>query len=176
MTLCKHHYLKLMLTLLMGVWASSAQGLSSDSQKRMYIHHADTIKYDDSAQKTILIGHVHLYQGTTHFTCQRAILFFTVNRQVKKLIAYGEPAYYSTIPKPDTPELHAKARAIRYLPVQKKVWFIGNSRITQDQQRLEGEKIFYNMNNKVVRTVANRHHKSVILINPKSKQHHDSST
>ncbi len=170
--------IKLQLTRLLflsgALVSTSSFALDSDSSAPL-LWQADKVAYNNKEHKTTFIGHVKFTQGSIRLYGDKAYMYLTPKNQVKKLVTFGNPAKYKSLPDPDKPELRAHSHKIDYRPIEKQVWLIGHGLVSQNNNTLQGNEIFYNLVTKTATTKASAKNKTRIIlkqsktpINPKS--------
>jgi len=150
--------------LLMPVSLLALEG--DDTQVMHIISDASTFNYKTGTN--IYEGHVKIDQGTTHLTADRVVTTNNSKHKMEEAIAYGltELAEYTTVPKPNDPVLHAKAKVIKYYPAKSMVYLEGNVIVTQGKNIFQGPVIVYNMKDQIVTAPPSKTGRATIIIEP----------
>jgi len=135
-----------LLALLLALGLSPAlPALPSDREQPIYIE-ADSVEIDDARGISIYRGNVHYTQGSTELTADEATVY-SEQRKLKKLVAKGHPARYTTLPEGKQEKITAEALTIIYLADREvyefhekaQLWYKGNeffgAFISYDAQR-----------------------------------------
>jgi len=120
-------------------------------QAKMYIG-ADSAKIDKLTGDSIYEGHVKIDRGTTHVTADKLTVKSADGKAVL-LTAYGNPqqlAHYQTKTSVDKPVLDAYALVINYYPPQRIVELIGQAKVTQGNNQINGPHLQYDLNKKIL--------------------------
>lgn len=156
---------------MLGCWillfSSSCIALSSDSKEKLFIT-ADTTIYNYKTGLNIYAGHVKVDQGTTHIVADRLTTRTNLQHKIREAIAYGEKeqAHYWTIPKLGDEPLHAKAKIIKFYPIDDNVILEKNVLVKQKENSFQGELIVYNMDEQTITVPATKTGRAVIVYNP----------
>ena len=96
--------------------------LKTDRQDIVHIV-ADSSVYNYKSGVNVFEGNVRIDQGTTHITADKLITKDNRYHKIQEAIAYGEKklAHYWTLPKLNEPEIHAKAKIIKFYPIETNV-------------------------------------------------------
>ncbi len=92
--------------------SAQAAALPSDREQPIFIE-ADSVEIDDARGISVYRGNVHYVQGTTELTADEATVH-SEKRRLKKLVARGRPARYSTLPEGEQVKMTAEALTIIY--------------------------------------------------------------
>ncbi len=104
-------FLLVALGLAPALWA-----LPADREQPIYIE-ADSVEIDDARGISVYRGNVRYTQGSTELTAEEATVY-SEQRKLKKLVAKGKPARYSTLPEGKQEKITAEALTIIYLADQ----------------------------------------------------------
>lgn len=145
----------------------SLLALEGDDQQVMHIN-SDSSTYNYKTGMNIYEGHVKIDQGTTHLIADRVVTNSNSHHKMEEAIAYGftQLAEYTTVPKPGDPELHAKAKVIKYYPAKSMVFLEGDVVVTQGKNSFEGPLIVYNMKDQIVTAPPSKTGRATIIIEP----------
>ncbi len=130
---------------LAGLWllslSSAVLALPSDRQQPIYIE-ADEVEIDDARGVSIYRGNVHYRQGTTELIADEATVY-SERRKLKKLVAKGNPARYSTLPEGEQDKMTAEALTIIYFADREIYEFRGKAHLRQRDNEFYGAFITY---------------------------------
>lgn len=150
--------------------ATQTLALESDKNEKVNIV-ADSGVYNYKTGIDTFEGHVKIDQGTTHITADKLITKRNQKHKIEEAIAYGlnELAHYWTLPNETDPEVHAKAKIIKFYPIASKVTLEHSVFITQGENSFKGELIHYNKNDQTITVPATPNARAVIVYNPEKK-------
>lgn len=136
-------------------YSSATLALDSDRFAVMHIT-SDSATYDRNQHTITYDGNVQVEQGTSHLDGDKVIVYQTPTNtnKIEQVIAYGNPAHYSTIPQAGKNRLYIEASKITYSPIKRTVLLEGNGKVTQDGNVFSGPHIWYDMINGVVHSLA----------------------
>lgn len=148
-------------------YASPSYALPDDQFKTLNII-SDKWVYDYKKGTHLYEGNVIVNQGSTHLTADRLIAKINQQHKIDEAIAYGfqTQAHYWTIPNPGEPMVHARAKIIRFYPVKSMVSLQGEVSVIQGENRFQGERIFYNMKDKIITVPPSKNSRSVLTYHP----------
>ncbi len=135
---------------------SPAWALDSDKYAAMHVI-SNTATYDRNQRIITYEGEVKMEQGTSHLDGDKVLVYQLPNsttNKIQKVIAFGNPAHYSTLPQPNKARLFVEALKITYDPNSKIVILEGNGQVTQEGNVFSGPHIWYDMANGVVHSLA----------------------
>ncbi|MGB6977378.1 MAG: lipopolysaccharide transport periplasmic protein LptA [Gammaproteobacteria bacterium] len=140
--------------------------LPSDRSKPTYIE-ADQVQYEQKTGTTVYIGHVKFDQGTSHLLADRLTVYKDPrSSKIQKMIAQGNLAQYTTLPKEGSNVLHASAKTIQYDPINNVVLLLGDALVTQEGNSFRGQHIEYNVTKQTVISAPSPNSKTTIVIQP----------
>ena len=144
--------------------------LDSDHKEKLNII-ADSGQYNFKTGVDVYEGHVKLDQGTTHVTADKLITKKNKKHKITEAIAYGETelAHYWTLPKQGDPDMHARAKIIKFYPLQMNVTLEKEVHITQGENNFKGELIHYNSKDQVITMPASTNGRAMPVFNPINK-------
>lgn len=145
-----------------------AFALPDDVKKTLHIV-ADGTTFNYKTGANEYVGHVRIDQGSTHLIADRVTTTNNSNHKMEEAIAYGlnnQLAEYYTQPKPGDAAMHAKAKIIKFYPIQSLVVLEGNVIVTQGKNSFEGPLIMYNMKTQVVTAPASKAGRATVVIDP----------
>jgi lipopolysaccharide export system protein LptA len=122
-----------------GAWA-----LDSDQYAQMHVI-SDSAIYNRDERTITYEGSVQAEQGSTHVDGDKIVVYKMANsdNQIERIIAYGNPAHYNTLPGPDKARLYVEALKITYDPNQKTVLLEQKAKVTQEGNSFSGPYIWY---------------------------------
>lgn len=141
--------------------------LPEDREKPVHIT-ADSSIFDYKTGTNTYEGNVKVDQGSTHLTADRVVTKTNSHHKMQEAVAYGlkQLADYSTLPKPGDALFHAKARVIKFLPIDSTVILETDVTVTQGENSFQGPMIIYNMKNQTVSAPASESGRATIVIEP----------
>jgi lipopolysaccharide export system protein LptA len=145
-----------------------SSAMPDDSQQTVHII-ADTSEFNYKTGVDIYEGNVKIDQGSTHVTADRIITQKNAQHKIVKAVAFGikKLAEYSTIPKKDDLEFHAKGKIITFYPLKSLISLEGDVTVTQGKNSFQGPVISYNMKDQIVTAPASNIGHATIVIEPK---------
>lgn len=150
---------------------TAAEALDSDKYEDMHII-SNTATYDRDQSVIIYEGNVQANQGSSHLDGHKIVLYQMPNdkNKIEKIIAYGKPAHYNTLPNPHKARLYVEALTITYDPNKKTVLLEENALVNQDGNVFSGPHIWYDMANGVVHSLTNsRNERTEMIIQPQKQ-------
>ncbi|HFD92468.1 MAG TPA: lipopolysaccharide transport periplasmic protein LptA [Gammaproteobacteria bacterium] len=153
---------------------AAAFALPSDREEPIYIE-ADSVEIDDARGISIYRGNVRYTQGTTELTADEATVY-SKDRKLRKLVAKGRPAHYSTLPEGEQEKMAAEALTIIYLADQEVYEFHGQAHLWHEDNEFFGAFISYDaQNDRVNARKGERGEDRVrVIIMPEKKKREDS--
>lgn len=157
-----HKYILLFLLL-----PISTLALDSDRNEKLNIA-ADSGIYNFKSGIDVYEGHVQIDQGTTHITADKLITKKNSQHKIQEATAYGniELAHYWTQPKPGEPEIHARAKLIKFYPIESNVTLEHDVHVAQGENNFHGELIHYNSNEQTIIVPSSANGRAVLVYNP----------
>ncbi|OGT37525.1 MAG: lipopolysaccharide transport periplasmic protein LptA [Gammaproteobacteria bacterium RIFCSPHIGHO2_12_FULL_37_14] len=153
--------------LLLFVFSLPVFALGADRQAVVHIV-ADSSIYNYKSGVNLFEGNVKIDQGTTHITADKVVTKDNPQHKMQEAIAYGikQLAHYWTLPKLNEPEIHAKAKVIKFYPIETNIVLEQNVILTQGENSFHGELILYNKNNQTIIVPAAKNGRAVLVYNP----------
>ncbi|VVC76123.1 Lipopolysaccharide export system protein LptA [Aquicella siphonis] len=144
--------------------------LDSDSQAKLHIV-ADSGTYNFKTGVDVYEGHVKIDQGTTHITADKLITKKNSRHKIEEATAYGMQtlAHFWTLPKLGEPEIHARAKIIKFYPLETNVSLEHDVRVIQGENSFQGEVIHYNSNEQTITLPASLNGRAVLVYNPEKQ-------
>lgn len=162
-----HNMLLTTFCLLLLYYPQHAFALQEDSKEKVYIV-SDSSVYNYKTGVKIFEGHVKVDQGSTHITADKLITKNNQQNKMQEAIAYGLQglAHYWTLPKVGDPEIHAKAKIIKFYPIDSNITLEQQVVVTQGENSFQGELIHYNRNDDTITVPASQNGRAVLVYDP----------
>lgn len=159
--------LRILPLLLLLMLPSLAAALDSDSRKTIKII-ADSWVYNYRTGTNVYEGNVRVDQGTTHITADRLITRNNDQHKIQEATAFGlqSLAHYWTLPKEGDPVIHARAKVIRFYPLESNVTLEQKVDVLQGKNSFQGELIHYNSKEQTITVPATKNGRAVLVYNP----------
>ena len=155
MTLQKHLKLVTLLTSLFFVSvAGQSHALPDDRNQPIHIS-SDTAEIDDRTGRSVYRGKVLMSQGSIKLKADQVTIINDDNG-ISKLIAIGIPAHFQQLPELDKSITHAFGNRIEYFVADERIELIKQAKLEQEQNVFTGERIDYDMKNRVVNAYADK--------------------
>lgn len=144
-----------------------SSALPTDKHEKVFIV-ADSTTYNYKTGMNIFEGHVKIDQGTTHITADKLITKSNPQHKIQEATAYGLEglAHYWTLQKVNEPEVHARAKIIKFYPIESNVTLEQNVLVTQGENSFRGQLIHYNSNDQTIIVPATKNGRAVLVYNP----------
>lgn len=141
--------------------------LPDDNQKPLNVV-ADSYALNFKTRTNVYEGNVKINQGSTELKTDRLITKSNAQHKMEEAIAYSleHLSEYSTIPKQGDKLFKAKAKIIKFYPLQSLVQLEGDVVVIQGDNSFHGPVIIYNMKNQTVTAPHNKGGRATILIQP----------
>jgi lipopolysaccharide export system protein LptA len=161
----------------MMMWTTTALALDSDEQQNLTIA-SDSADINRLKGTAMYYDNVVIDRGTTHATGDKVTTHNDNNNKLHEAIIESfnkNISHFKTLTELDKPALEAEAKTIKFYPEQNRIVFLGNAKITQGTDSIQGEHLEYDMLNQ--RLVASNQqtphdtgntHRTVIVIAPNS--------
>ncbi len=144
--------------------------LKSDLKLPCSIQSDQAVFYQNRNQ-AVFTGHIIVTQGTSKMTGDKVILYLDkTNKKAIRIIAYGQPATYTTQLDGEKEPMQAKADIINYYPTKAIVTLQKHAKIKQHGDSITGDYIKYDLNKQIVSSNSNKktNDKTTIIIQPKN--------
>ena len=128
---------------LLFLFAQNAVALESDRDQSVLVE-AHEVEMDFSSGTRIYRGNVSVRQGTIRIIADQIELIYK-GEQLDHGIATGNPAVFRQRPDGKDHDVIGTGRRIELDEIQNIVTFIGDARLRQDRDAIEGERIVYDM-------------------------------
>ncbi|HLB42999.1 MAG TPA: lipopolysaccharide transport periplasmic protein LptA [Gammaproteobacteria bacterium] len=153
--------------LLLFIFSHHAFALQIDHPSVVHII-ADSSIYNYKSGVNLFEGNVKIDQGTTHIRADKVVTKNNQQHKMQEAIAYGikQLAHYWTLPKPNELEIHAKAKIIKFYPIESNVVLEKNVILTQGENSFHGELILYNKNDQTIIVPAANNSQAILVYNP----------
>jgi lipopolysaccharide export system protein LptA len=144
-----------------------ALALDSDSKEKINIV-ADSGIYNYKTGVDVFEGHIRIDQGTTHITADRLITKKNNRHVIQEATAFGllNLAHYWTVPKEGDPELHARAKIIKFYPLESNISLEQSAHVAQGENSFQGDFIHYNSKDQTITVPASKNGRAVLVYNP----------
>lgn len=143
--------------------------LSSDTHKIAKFV-ADHVAFNYRNGTTVYTGHVTMDQGTTHLQANKVTIYRDPNGNINQVIATGTAgnlAHYTTLPDKQRQSIEAYGDTIEYYPAKQLAIIIGDGKVVQGKNSLQGSHIVYDLAKQtVVSSPSHPGNKSVIVLQP----------
>lgn len=148
-------------------YSLSAQALKEDRKATLYIA-ANSFTGNVKTGTKIYEGDVKIDQGTTHIRADRLVTKNNKENEIEEAIAYGYqvPAHFWTTPKIGDPELHAKAKIIKFYPIDFNITMEQDVHVTQGENSFQGELVHYNNNDETILVPKTKNARAIFVYNP----------
>lgn len=153
------------LALCTGLLFQAVSANEADKQKPIKIV-SDEVLMDSHKHYTVYTGHVIANQGTTNLAADKVITYEDNQNNITKIIAYGDPAKYNTLPDGETEKLYAEAKVLTFKPNDHMMHLRGHGKITHAGRLLTGEKIDYNLTSETLYSARHTTARTTIIIPP----------
>lgn len=134
--------------------ACAAHALPEDRQQPIEVS-ADSAERDEKAGTTTYTGRVQVDQGTIRIEADKVVLF-TEGKKVTRINAVGQPAKFQQQPEPNKGLVHAQGLTMDYLVSEEHVVLQQNARMEQDGSVVQGDRIDYYVNQRLVKAAADK--------------------
>jgi lipopolysaccharide export system protein LptA len=131
-----------LLTLGLGLTPCSAVALQSDAAQPMLIE-ADRVEVDEGKSTSLYLGQVQVDQGTMRLLADQVTVHHRSDRQIKYIIARGEPASYKQQLDGEQGEMQAFAKRMDYDADRDELILTGEALVIQGTDRIASERIVY---------------------------------
>ena len=128
---------------LLFLFAQNAVALESDRNQSVLVE-ADEVEMDFSSGTRLYRGNVSVRQGTIRIIADQIELIYK-GEQLDHGIATGNPAVFRQRPDGKDHDVIGTGRRIELDEIQNIVTFIGDARLRQNRDAIEGERIVYDM-------------------------------
>lgn len=145
----------------------SSNALPTDKHEKVFIV-ADSTTYNYKTGVNIFEGHVKVDQGTTHILADKLITKSNPQHKIKEATAFGMEhlAHYWTLQKINEPEIHARAKIIKFYPIESNVTLEQDVFVSQGENSFRGQLIHYNSNEQTIIVPATKNGRAVLVYNP----------
>lgn len=164
---------RLLSLLMLLLISQTLNALPSDDTALIYIH-SDSFHMEYKEGLATYQGHVVVDQGTRHLTADTLIIHRDSAGKVDKMTAYGKPAYFKTLPKPDNQWVSGHGDIIYNYPIQHNVELIQNAYLTQSGNSFSGDKIIYNTLTEIVDSPDSKTGQSLMVLQPANQNNQNS--
>jgi lipopolysaccharide export system protein LptA len=124
---------------------------------------ANNATLDDKTGLTTLTGDVKVVQGSMNITANKLVIYKDKNGDVSKMIATGNPAFFSQQQQVNQPVSKAWGSTMNYSVAKQTVTITGNARVEQLKDKFTGQKIVYHMDRALVQATGGKQRVKMIL-------------
>lgn len=151
-------------------YAINSFALDTDSKEKVNIM-ADSGTYNFKTGVDVYEGHVKIDQGTTHIIADKLVTKKNPQHKIEEATAFGtlELAHYWTQPKVGEPELHARAKIIKFYPIDSNVTLEYDVHVSQGENSFSGELIHYNSAEQTINVPASANGRATLVYTPTNK-------
>jgi lipopolysaccharide export system protein LptA len=119
-------------------------------QETAYLN-SDRATYDRKNHVSSYFGNIRYTQGASFLHADKLVIYDSeVDNSIEKVVAFGAPAYYSTVPDAKGDRIDAKALRIEYYPEKKIALLIGDGELMQKGNKFSGPYITYDLNKQTI--------------------------
>ncbi len=111
-------------------------------------------------------GHVIVDQGTRHLTADTLIIHRNTLGKIDKMTAYGKPAVFKTLPKPDNQWVNGHSLIIYFYPIDHNLELLHQAYLTQSGNSFTGDKITYNTLTEIINSPDSETGQSLMVLQP----------
>ncbi len=161
------------IALLITSFSSTLWALASDREQPIHIS-SDSAERNEKKGITIYTGSVQMDQGTLRINADKVVIH-SIDNEIEKIVATGQPAKYQQKPSPEKQMVVAKGDTIEYMPENEKLFLINNASLRQnDGTTMTGKRIDYDIKQSLVKAKGNKSNtkdeRIHMVIQPKRKQ------
>jgi LPS export ABC transporter protein LptC/lipopolysaccharide transport protein LptA len=133
----------------------------SPQGNKIYLN-SDRAVYDRKKHVSSYFGSVRYTQGVSFLHADKLFIYDNeVDHSIEKIVAFGTPAHYSTVPSEKEDRIDAKAKKIEYYPKKKIALLIEDGELIQKGNKFSGPHITYDLDKKTILSVG-----TTIVIKP----------
>lgn len=143
--------------------SNASSGHGGKQSATAYLN-SDKAVYDRKNHISSYFGNIRYTQAESFLNAEKLVVYDSkIDSSVEKVIAFGTPAHYSTIPGGSSGEkerIDAKALKIEYYPKKNMVLLIGDAVLEQKGNTFSGPYITYDLNKKTILSTAENNKKN----------------
>ena len=158
----------LLFIIINNIFTVTVFALPQDKKEKIFIV-ADSTVYNYKTRINVFTGHVKIDQGSTHITADKLITKSNAAHQIEEALAYGLEtlAHYWTTPKTNEPEIHARAKIIKFYPIDSNIILEQQVFMTQADNSFQGQMILYNTITQTITVPASSQGRATLIYHPK---------
>ncbi len=145
-----------------------AEQITPDSEQPLKIE-SSFVEFDDQKGIATYTGNVIANQGSRHLTADKLTIYRGENNKIDVMIAIGEPAHFQSQPDLQKPMGFGTANTIKYFTKEDKVDLIGNAKLEQDGDIVEGHFLIYFFQSGLLKSEPSIHQRTTVTLKPKDK-------
>ncbi|MGE3920024.1 MAG: LPS export ABC transporter periplasmic protein LptC [Gammaproteobacteria bacterium] len=127
----------------------------------------DRLKYNKNTGIGVYTGHAKVKQDQNKLMAEQIISYNDQSFHIVKVLAFGNPAYFETMPKNGQGLVYGTADAIEYLPKEQIAILRGHANVKQGRNSVNSPLIIYNIQNGEVKTMTNaKNERTTIIFEP----------
>ncbi len=148
--------------------SGSVYALPEDSSKPIDVD-ASSATFDDATGITTLTGAVKIIQGSMTIKASKMVIHRNKQGDVSKMIATGSPAFFTQQQLKGQPYSKAWGAKMLYSIADQTVTITGNARVEQLNDKINSEKIIYQMDKAIIKASGGKSRVKMVL-QPKGKK------
>lgn len=128
--------------------------LQPSNTEKLFVS-SETAEINRQSGIGVYVTDVTIDQGDTHVTGDKATTHDDETGKLKEVIIESSSkqlAHYRTLVEEGKPELHAKAKTIKYYPQKNYIVLIGTASIVQGEDTIRGTQLEYDINKQVLKS------------------------
>ncbi|MDQ2993444.1 MAG: lipopolysaccharide transport periplasmic protein LptA [Pseudomonadota bacterium] len=154
---------KLLLLIILTPCASFA--LTTDASQEIHIT-SNTVEYSHHEHTITYLGNVIATQGSTKVTGERAVVTINAKNRIDHISAYGKPATYSTLLKPNEPPVVASGNTIQFYPEAGRLELIQQGHIKQNGNTFAAPYIVYDVKTQTLHSNPTGTGRTTVVLQP----------
>jgi len=165
-------YLKPKIILFIGlVWPMAAfasempKKIKPDQEEPIQIK-ADSALFNEKAGTVIYKGHVLLEQGSRRLAADTLTIQKDAQGKIDSMIAKGNPAVLQLKTAPEKNLGYGEAKTVYYIPTQSEIILIGEAKLSQDKNIVQGSHLIYSLQKRRLVSEASPKGRTVVTLQP----------
>ncbi len=122
------------------------------------------MRYDPSKGEALYQEQVQTQTANNVLNSDTLLIAKNDRNQIGLLTATGNPSQFHSLPKPQQAAVHGLAHSIDFIPEQHLMILKGAAKLTQNQESIEGEQLYYLTQTRVLYTESHPGARTTILI------------
>jgi len=148
--------LRLVLTLFCGWMLCCQLGLADDGRHEQIKITADFFEMQRRPRVSVFRGNVEVRQGMVVIEAEQLTVYFDKHKQMTKLEAAGQPAYFRRQAAEKKLRLTAQALTIRYDVLKQEIELIEKAQAKQGEDEFRGPYMLYNFADQTITLAASK--------------------